>query len=358
MACGYEHLSLAERVMIETQLRLGTTAAGIGRILNRPRSTITREIDRNGWRHLRDGDLRRVPGRYYAALADKHACRIAARPRVQRKLRPGTALWPRVLERLEQGLSPQQIVGTLDRMLEPARISHETIYTSLYVMPRGALRDHVLGLLRRKRKSRRTRRGPNDRRNKAIPDMVLIDQRPEEINQRQVKGHWEGDLIIGKGNRSQVGTLVERSTLFVALVKLESSKAAVVAAGFSAILQRIDSQLRLSMTYDQGTEMSHHQLLTQQTGVAVYFAHPHAPWERGICENINGLLRQYLPKGTDLSIFSQQQLDQIAWKLNTRPRATMNWRAPAEKFLPEGAFDFQKFYAWNPDKITNVALGP
>lgn len=358
MARGYHHLSLSDRTMIEAQLGLGLSAAAIARTLVRSRSTITREIERNGWRCLRACDPKRVKGRYLAEPAERHAARAAARARVPRKLQPETPLWPMVLDRLEQGLSPQQIAGTLARMLEPANISHETIYTSLYAMPRGGLRDRVLELLRRRHKARRTRRGPNDRRNRAIPDMVLIDERPSEIELRQVPGHWEGDLIIGKGNRSQVGTLVERSTLFVALVKLESSKAEVVAAGFSTILERFESQMRRSMTYDQGTEMRHHRRITEQTGVQVYFAHPHAPWERGICENINGLLRQYLPKGTDLSLFSQQQLDDIAWKLNTRPRKTMDWRAPAEKFLPEGAFDFQKFYAWNPDKITPVALGP
>jgi IS30 family transposase len=358
MSALYRHLNLAERSMIEARRSLGERPATIARALGRSRSTITREIDRNGSRHLRASDPRRVVGKYDAALADRHAGRVARRPRVARKLRPGMPLWPMVLERLELGLSPQQIAGTLTRMLEPARISHETIYTSLYAVPRGPLRDHALSQLRRKHKARRSRRAPNDRRNRVIPDMVLIDQRPEEVGLRVVPGHWEGDLIIGKSNRSQVGTLVERSTLFVALVKLDSSKADVVAEGFATILDRFDSQMRRSLTYDQGTEMRHHQKLTERTGVQVYFANPHAPWERGICENINGLLRQYLPKGTDLSIFTQDQLDEIAWKLNTRPRASMKWKAPAELFLPEGAFDFKKFYAWNPDKITNVALGP
>ena len=251
-----------------------------------------------------------------------------------------------MLARLAQGLSPQQIAGTLARMLVPARISHETIYTTLYAMPRGELRDRVLKLLRGGHKARRNRRSPSDRRSKAIPDMVPIGQRPEEINQRLVPGHWEGDLIIGKGNRSQVGTLVERTTFFVALLKLEDGRAETVAHSFVGIFQRFQSQMRRSMTYDQGTEMRHHRLLTQQAGVEIYFADPHAPWQRGIAENTNGLLRQYLPKGTDLSVFTQDQLDDIAWRLNTRPRKTLNWRAPAELFLPEGAFDFHKFYAF------------
>jgi IS30 family transposase len=172
---------------------------------------------------------------------------------------------------------------------------------------------------------------------------------------RLIPGHWEGDLIIGKGNLSQVGTLVERTTLFVALVKLSSSKADVTAQAFTDILNRFESQLRRSMTFDQGSEMRHHKTLTENTGVTVYFAHPHAPWERGISENTNGLLRQYLPKGTDLSLFSQDQLDDIAWRLNTRPRKTLGWKAPAELFLPEGAFDFVQHWS---AKITLVALEP
>jgi IS30 family transposase len=171
---------------------------------------------------------------------------------------------------------------------------------------------------------------------------------------RLVPGHWEGDLIIGKGNRSQVGTLVERTTLFVALVQLDSTRADHAAQAFTKILNRFDSQMRRSMTYDQGSEMRHHKTLTANTGVDVYFAHPHAPWERGISENTNGLLRQYLPKGTDLSLFTQDQLDDIAWRLNTRPRKSLGWKAPAELFLPEGAFDFVKYYARN---IEPVALG-
>ncbi len=179
----------------------------------------------------------------------------------------------------------------------------------------------------------------------SIPDMTSIDLCPVEIQMRLVPGHWEGDLIIGKGNLSQVGTLVERTTLFVALMKLESSKADVAAKAFTKIFNRFESQMRRSMTYDQGSEMRHHKRLTQDTGADVYFAHPRAPWERDINENTNGLLRQYLPKGTDLSLFSQEQLDDIAWLLNTRPRKSLCWKAPAELFLLQGAFDFVQYWS-------------
>jgi len=239
-------------------------------------------------------------------------------------------------------------------MLDPVRLSHETIYTALYAMARGELRASLLVLLRRGHKARRRGR-VKDRRSKSIPDMVWIEQRPIEVATRLVPGHWEGDLIIGKGNLSQVGTLVERTTLFVALVRLTDGKAETAAEGFSGILQRFTSQMRRSLPYDQGTEMRHHSRLTESTGVDVFFAHPHAPWERGICENTNGLLRQYLPRATDLSVFSQDQLDDIAWTLNTRPRKTLGWNCPAELFLPKRAFDFVQHWS---AKITPVALGP
>jgi IS30 family transposase len=158
--------------------------------------------------------------------------------------------------------------------------------------------------------------------------MTLIDDRPIEVLERLVPGHWEGDLIKGKRNQSQVGTLVERTTLYVALVRLENGNAETAAEGFAEILNRFDAAMRLSMTYDQGREMARHQELSAHTGLKVYFAHPHSPWERGRNENTNGLLRQYLPKGEDLSGYSQQQLDDIAASLNARPRKSLGWKAP------------------------------
>lgn len=296
----------------------------------------------------------RIAGGYRCVAADRRARVLAIQPRVVRRLVPGNPLWITVVGHLRRGLSPAQITSTLARMPDPVRLSYETIYTALYTMPRGHLRSSLLSLMRRRHHARRPQQGKKGRRKPSIPDMMLIDQRPIEIQIRLIPGHWEGDLIIGKGNLSQVGTLVERTTLFVALVKLDSSKAEVTAEAFTRIFNRFDSQLRRSMTFDQGSEMRHHKTLTKNTGVDVYFAHPHAPWERGISENTNGLLRQYLPKGTDLSLFSQDQLDDIAWMLNTRPRKTLGWKAPAELFLPDGAFDFVQHWS---DKIVPVALG-
>ena len=355
MPKSYRHLAYDERVLIETQLTLGLKPAAIASGLDRSPSTILREIRRNGW-------LPRLPvriaGGYRAPQAERRARRRRASPPVGRRLQPGNLLWIVVLDPLRQGLSPWQITRTLALMPDPVRLSHETIYTSLYAMPRGELRSSVLDLLRHGHKARRSRAMKKDRRNQAIPNMALIDQRPVEVAMRLIPGHWEGDMVVGKGNRSQVGTLVERTTLFVALVKLDNARAATAAEAFTQILNRFEDHKRRSMTYDQGTEMAHHQTLTRRTGVDVYFAHPHAPWERGISENTNGLIRQYLPRSTDLSVFSQQQLDEIAWKLNVRIRKSLGCKCPAELFLPEGTFDFVKYWSQFSNKLSTVALQP
>jgi len=356
MGKTYKHLSLQERVVVQTQLELGLSPSAIADGLKRDRSTISRELRRNGWRpepSVRGKGRPRKAGGYRALGAERRACDLAAKPRVTRRLVVGSALWNQVVEHLRRGLSPEQIAFTLSCMPEPVRLSHETIYTALYAMPRGQLRARVLTLLRRAHKRRRKRSDGTDRR-KSIPNMTLIDHRPDEVEQRLMPGHWEGDLIKGKRNQSQVGTLVERTTLYVALVKLPDGKATTAAEGFASVLNRFHAQMRRSMTYDQGIEMARHESLSQSTGLKIYFAHPHSPWERGINENTNGLLRQYLPKGQDLSNYSQQQLDDIAELLNARPRKSLGWKAPAELFLPVGAFDFVKHWS---NTINPVALG-
>jgi IS30 family transposase len=348
MGSGYTQLKPEERAMIQMHLSLGTRPSKIAFYLGRARSTITRELIRNGWQRPRlvsRPGKKLVAGGYSCGSADDRARRLAAIPRVVSKLIPGTLLWAMMEQHLRRGLSPAQIERTLARMPEPVQLSRETIYTALYAMPKGQLRASLLELMRRRHKTKRSQQGKNKNQPPSIPDKILIDLRPEEVNMRLIPGHWEGDLIVGKGNLSQVGTLVERTTLFVALVKLPSSKAEATAKAFSKILNRFDSQMRRSMTYDQGGEMRHHKKLTASTGVAVYFAHPRSPWERGIMENTNGLLRQYLPRGTDLATFSQSQLDDIAWLLNTRIRKSLGWKAPAELFLPEGAFDFVQYWS-------------
>ena len=304
--------------MIQAKLELGFKPRAIARGLNRAASTIKRELDRNGWQ---PSDIPRRPGRplltggYRLQAAQAKACTLAAKPRVMRKLVCGSLVWHRVMDGLGRGLSPEQVGGTLSRMQEPLRISHETIYSAIYAMPRGELRTAVIGLLRKSHKTRRPRARREDRRG-LIPNMTSIDERPLEVAERLVPGHWtldprqrmrwrgEGDLIKGSANRSQGGTLVERKSLFTVLAQMGNATASCAAESFARVLTRIDSQMLRSLTYDQGREMAAHERFSQDTGMAVYFAHPHSPWERGINENTNGLLRQYLPKGSDLSVYT------------------------------------------------------
>jgi IS30 family transposase len=358
MGKNYEHLSVEERALIQSKLELGCKLRAIARSLQRAPSTISRELKRCGWRgascevpavRLR---TRGIDG-YWCQTAQRRANLLASKPRKERRLVVGNTLWHHVYEGLAQDLSPEQISSTLARMDSPQRISHESIYTTLYAMPKGELRTEVLALLRQQHKGRRPRTAGQDRRG-LLMGMTSIEERPLSVEDRLIPGHWEGDLIKGAKNGSQVGTLVERKTLFALLVKLDRATAACTANGFIGVLKRVDAQMRLSLTYDQGREMADHAHLARQTGMQVYFAHPHSPWERGINENTNGLLRQYLPKGSDLSVYSQAQLDAIALKLNTRPRKSLGWKCPAELFLPEGAFDFKAYWA---DKLNIVALG-
>ncbi len=210
-------------------------------------------------------------------------------------------------------------------------VSHEAIYNALYLMSRGSLKKELIACLRQGKGKRRPRSCSKDRRQQ-IPDLLSIHLRPPEIEDRLMPGHWEGDLIIGANNRSAVGTLVERTTRLVILAKVDGTTATAAAVGFSDKLNEVPRSLRLSMTYDQGREMVKHAEITQKTGTAIYFADPHSPWQRGSNENTNGLLRQYLPKGTDLSVYSQEELDEIADSLNTRPRKTLDWRTPLEVY--------------------------
>ena len=217
--------------------------------------------------------------------------------------------WSVVLTLLDWKWSPQQIAGTLKRVFpdEPERhVSHETIYTAIYAQPRGELRRQLIACLRHGRSTRMPRTRGDDRRGQ-IPDMVSIHVRPPEVDDRVMPGHWEGDFIKGAGNKSSVGVLVERTSRLVLLAKMDDATAASALAGFSAKLNSIAEPLRQSLTYDQGKELSRHKDLAARTGVAVYFCDPHSPWQRGTCENTNGLLRQYMPKGTDLSVYSQDR---------------------------------------------------
>jgi IS30 family transposase len=349
MGKKYEHLSIEERTMIQLGLEQRCTLRAIARSVQRSPSTVTRELARNGWTCSEARPTKRgrppVAGGYRAAAADGRARQFAARPRCPSRLAIDGPLWPIVEDLLRQRHSPEQIAGILARMHPDSptlQASHETIYTAIYAIPRGELRRELIACLRQSRKTRRPRARGTDRRG-IIPNMTSIHDRPVEVEERLVPGHWEGDLIKGARNASAIGTLVERTTLFVTLAKMENASAAAAVAGFGAVLNRIEAQRRLSMTYDQGREMAQHERLAELTGIAVYFADPHSPWQRGINENTNGLLRQYFPKGTDLSDFSQSQLDAVAWQLNTRPRKSLGWKCPAELFMPND-FSFERHY--------------
>jgi IS30 family transposase len=331
----YTHLSAEDRGVIFAMKLQNISTRAIATALQRAPSTVSRELRRNGYRsesELGPIGRPRVAGGYDATRAGQRARRLRRQARCQRKLHPDGTLWRQVRGLLQQRWSPEQIAGTLKRRHPGTpclHASHETIYTAIYAAPRGLLRRQLVALLRQGRGARKPRTRGLDQRG-SLQDIVSIHMRPPEANERLLPGHWEGDLIIGARNRSAVGTLVCRKTLFVMLVKMDGATALDALRGFEQAFSPLDEALRKTLTYDQGKEMALHQKLAQSTGLKIYFADPHSPWQRGICENTNGLIRQYLPKGTDLSVFSQRQLDHIAWSLNTRPRKTLGFQSPAE----------------------------
>jgi len=314
-------LSLVEREQISRGLVAGLTLRAIGRQLGRSASTISREVKANGG-----------SGRYRALAAERRAIGCAKRPRAG-KLELSERLRAEVQAGLKQRWSPQQISARLLVSFpdDPEmRISHETIYQAVYVQSRGELRRQLTGYLRTARTKRRAQGARGTR--GQIKDMVLISERPAQIEDRAVPGHWEGDLILGAHGRSSIATLVERQTRFVMLARLGTQRDTEHVT--SALQQRIaelPAELIRTLTWDQGKEMAGHARFSIETGVEVYFCDPHSPWQRGSNENTNGLLRQYLPKGTDLAVHTQADLDQIAAQLNGRPRQTLGWATPSEK---------------------------
>jgi transposase, IS30 family len=316
-------LSLVEREEIRAGIARGDSFRAIARRIDRAPSTVSREV---GGVTGRDG--------YRATRADDRACLRALRPKPS-KLASSPRLRRAVCEMLERRCSPQQISARL-RLEHPddleMRIAPETIYQSLYVQSRGRLRKDLTCYLRSGRSRRKPRRGSTGQ--GRIRDMVSISQRPAEVADRAVPGHWEGDLLVGKGNRSFIGTLVERQTRYVLLTHLgNDASTETVTARIAEQIVRLPGQLRLSLTWDQGREMARHLQFTVATGVKVYFCDPHSPWQRGSNENTNGLLRQYFPKGTDLAVHDQAELDRVAAELNSRPRQTLGWLTPAEKMV-------------------------
>ncbi len=330
MGKHYEQLTPEERAAIMMMKANNCSARKIALMLRRSPSTITRELNRFAAWPDRPVSPANTPCGYDARAAGLRARRERFKCRKRSKLASDTVLFGVVHHFLLEGWSPSQIAGTLKLMWpdEPQRsVSHETIYNCIYAMPKGELRKDLIASLRRAKAKRIPRSRGGDRRGQ-MPDLLSIHVRPPEVNDRAFPGHWEGDLIKGAGNRSAVGVLLERSSRLVMLIKLADATAASALEGFTTKLRSIAEPMRKTLTYDQGKEMARHAELTVHTGVMVYFCDPHSPWQRGSCENTNGLIRQYLPKGTDLSVHSQEELDAIADRLNNRPRAVHGFYPP------------------------------
>ena len=315
-------LTLAEREDISRGIASGSSIREIAEGLQRAASTVSREVARHGGRPL-----------YRATEADRQAWESALRPKVCRLATHGK-LRTIVASKLSLDWSPEQISGWLKIRYpknESMRVSHETIYRSLFIQARGALKKELIQHLRSKRLMRRSRHSRADGQFRGqIVDAISIRERPAEIEDRAVPGHWEGDLLSGTKN-SHIATLVERHSRFTLLVKVPSKDTATVVAALSRHVRRLPASLRRSLTWDRGLEMAKHKSFTVATNVKVYFCDPQSPWQRGTNENTNGLLRQYFPRKTDLSGYSQSDLDKVALRLNQRPRKTLGFETPASK---------------------------
>ena len=313
-------LTLADRGEISRGLAAGQSLRQIARILDRPASTISREVAGHGGRE-----------RYRASHADEQAWDSARRPKAC-LLATSPRLRHLVAGKLAQQWSPEQIAGWLKLRFpgqESLRVSHETIYRSLFIQARGVLKKELKAHLRTRRKMRRSKLATSMARG-GIIDAVSIRERPAEVDDRAVPGHWEGDLITG-ANNTHIATLVERKSRFTMLVKVKGKDTASVVSALSRQVRTLPACLRKSLTWDRGGEMASHKDFTVATDVQVYFCDPQSPWRRGTNENTNGLLRQYFPDGRDLSVHAQAALDKIALRLNQRPRETLGFRTPAER---------------------------
>lgn len=323
-------LTIDERVKIESGIAAGHSNAQIARTIGRSPSTVGRELQRN----VRPSDVGPANKRrgYRAVTAQQRAEAQRRRPKL-RKVDTDEALFEYVQHRLDNDWSPEQIANRmrLDYGEDPQmRISHEAIYQAIYVNTAGCLRRELKAKLRTGRPLRKPRARSEQRRSR-MPDMAMIVDRPDEANGRAVPGHWEGDLITGKLNQTAVGTLVDRCSRYTMLLHLpEDHSADTVRDAMTEAVQRMPERLRRTVTWDQGIEMAKHLEITDTTGVKVYFCDPHSPWQRPTNENTNGLLRQYLPKGTDLSVHAREHLDTYEDNLNNRPRKTLGWLTPIE----------------------------
>ena len=319
------YLSVTERETFGLENAAGKGVREIARLTGRHPSTVSRELRRNA-------SVRRP--RSYRPLLAQHKAEVRAQRPKPSKIASNPRLKAEVQKRLDDKLSPAQISVELREAFpddESMQVSHESIYRSIYVQGRGELRRELAKCLRTGRAMRKPRRRVDGRTQNRIPNLLEISERPAEAEDRAVPGHWEGDLLLGKQNRSAIGTLVERSTRFVMLLHLPDNHGAeAVRDAVIATMRELPEHLRRSLTWDRGVEMTRHVEITLATDLPVYFCDPASPWQRGSNENANGLLRQYFPKGQDLSVFPKDYLDYVAAQLNRRPRKTLGWKRPAD----------------------------
>jgi IS30 family transposase len=322
----YYRLTFEEREEISRLLSQKYSFNTIGKHLGRDKGTISREVN--------DGADSKYT--YRAVRAQNRARRKSAKRRKgKRKIDGNQKLKKEIMARLRLRWSPEQIANFLKEKYpqdKDMRISHEAIYTYLYVLPKGQLKKELLSYLRQGKKRRYKRNRKNQAIERKLEDMTSIEERPAEVADRTVPGHWEGDLIIGKNRRSALGTLVERTSRTTILVPLNNRQAPTVRKSFAKEIRQMPRQMKLTLTYDQGREMAEHILFSKQTEVKVYFAHPGSPWERGTNENTNGLVRQFFPKGTNFNRVSRREIKKVQYLLNGRPRKVLNWQTPYEVF--------------------------
>lgn len=319
----YSRLTLAEREEISRHLAIGISIRKIAYHLGREPSTISREVNRSFNQQT-----------YRAVDAERRACKRRRKQGRKRILNKRPQLKNLVLMKLRLRWSPEQIANYLKNMYPTdrnMRISHESIYRYLFVVPKGILKQELLSCLRQQRQCRR-KHGSKRGKSSGIPDMISIQERPKEVEDRLVPGHWEGDLLLGKFRRSALGTLVERTTRTTILVSLKDHHAINVRRAFTKEIKKVPKQMRQTLTYDRGREMVEHKLFTKETQVKVYFCDPQSPWQRGTNENTNMLIRQFFPKGTDFSKVTRAEIKYVQKLLNERPRKVLKWKTPKESF--------------------------
>lgn len=321
----YRHLTLFERETLSQLLVQRKSVSDCAKAMGRHKSTISREISRT--RLTRYG-YRAFTGQF---LSQKRK----DIPKKPKKIDTNEVLKEYIHKRLRWDWSPEEIANRVKLEYptnENMHVSHETIYTYLYLLPRGELKKELMKHLRQERQSRR-KRGKMHPKRGHIQDMISISDRPKEVEDRTIPGHWEGDLVMGKERKSAIGTLVERTTRTVILVPLKKKDAYAVRKAFAKETKKLPKHMKLSLTYDRGKEMAEHKLFTKETNIQVYFADPYAPWQRGTNENTNGLIRQYFPKGTDFGKIPRKDIRRVQDLLNGRPRKVLKWQTPFEAFV-------------------------